>query len=851
MKKQKLVLLVIMIMISVLIPVNKADAVTEVHSSYTYGSHTYVGISSANWPGFIFEADNNYEITKVEWWAYKVGTVSGIHAYIQEVDAGTHIPTGSVLAEVEQDENWNWDLLPTEDPGAFNCYWELETPLEVVAGNLYTVYLSGTNVSLARYYGEDGSDMGGTSKVSGEWGYYADNHIFHKVWGTLDSSGSTQHKYYIGDNDKDGWLDSGVGQWLEDCQGESEVVVDTDDTTMKVGYEEHTNVVNSKSYNQYEMAMGFYVEDGFPEGELKGANLYLWVESKINEPQLTHYYFLVNKSLADGEIDTEDYECTYIAPRPVRVSNVYSYGAFATGGWHKFVLQKDKLVVDSNDYLWLWLVSDKHYYGITPEDCTGVLEDKEQNITFGTRESIHKPYIEITVDAEPEDVEDSGCENDEAVEPITNGTVSSIGWKTTRTMYSNEPLRVDVAGTPGTPINLKVTSEAGSVIASVTDGIREGGHFCWSTSVPAATEGFIRVIESLQNVKSKWGYCTAGTPVEVVNHTSVKSGVIDYTKPMSYYQVLKEGKILFHWFVNVDSEYTDNYELKIYKRGITEMYSGTLDDVWDIIDGAEENSAMVMHRFLVVNPYAANDTYDDLCIGFNQGASLEDYGFYNIVVESKLGTAITSSDTAGWYLNNANDAAVIKFVKNQDKIEATLTCGENTHIINDIPNMAVELVVNDAVVASGSALVTTNKTVTSVTIPAGQTSFIARVRLSASNQDYEFIYQKVMTVTGAGGDDDGDDESVADLPKKADEIINKWGLGGYPGHWLILIVAMGFTFFIFRKSEILRVVIPLCLMGAAIAFGWIQQWVVILLALGVGVTVFAALRGKLAGKGGT
>lgn len=82
-----------------------------------------------------------------------------------------------------------------------------------------------------------------------------------------------------------------------------------------------------------------------------------------------------------------------------------------------------------------------------------------------------------------------------------------------------------------------------------------------------------------------------------------------------------------------------------------------------------------------------------------------------------------------------------------------------------------------------------------------------------------------------------------------DEWLSGIGLANEGGHWLIMLVVMGATFGIFRKSRVLKVVFPLCWLGFFMAVGWIAIWIVVLLALGAGVTAFSLLRKQAAGGG--
>lgn len=84
---------------------------------------------------------------------------------------------------------------------------------------------------------------------------------------------------------------------------------------------------------------------------------------------------------------------------------------------------------------------------------------------------------------------------------------------------------------------------------------------------------------------------------------------------------------------------------------------------------------------------------------------------------------------------------------------------------------------------------------------------------------------------------------------KAERFLEKYGLGNQIGHWLVVIGLMAVGFMLFFKSSVMRVVIPLCVFGGAIVVGWIDLWVVVLLALSAGVSLFSILRKRTQGGG--
>jgi len=64
------------------------------------------------------------------------------------------------------------------------------------------------------------------------------------------------------------------------------------------------------------------------------------------------------------------------------------------------------------------------------------------------------------------------------------------------------------------------------------------------------------------------------------------------------------------------------------------------------------------------------------------------------------------------------------------------------------------------------------------------------------------------------------------------------------GHWLIILLAMGFTALIFfRKHRTVAVVLCLMIFGLGIVIGWVDPWVIVLLAIGGGLWIWQKVSG--------
>jgi len=84
------------------------------------------------------------------------------------------------------------------------------------------------------------------------------------------------------------------------------------------------------------------------------------------------------------------------------------------------------------------------------------------------------------------------------------------------------------------------------------------------------------------------------------------------------------------------------------------------------------------------------------------------------------------------------------------------------------------------------------------------------------------------TVPPEGGDD------VFDVYGR----IWNWFANSTAGHWTILLLGMGVLALIFHRQKAIAVVCCLLVLGIGIIIGWVDTWVIVLLALGAGLTIW-------------
>jgi len=74
--------------------------------------------------------------------------------------------------------------------------------------------------------------------------------------------------------------------------------------------------------------------------------------------------------------------------------------------------------------------------------------------------------------------------------------------------------------------------------------------------------------------------------------------------------------------------------------------------------------------------------------------------------------------------------------------------------------------------------------------------------------------------------------------------IWNWFRYSTAGHWSILLIGMGLVALIFHRRREIAIIMCLFILGAGIVVGWVDTWVIVLLSLGAGFTIWRWLTGR-------
>ncbi len=541
-------------------------------------------------------------------------------------------------------------------------------------------------------------------------------------------------------------------------------------------------------------------------------------------------------------------------------SQVFGYNEQATVTWVEFPIYQENI----GDVLWV----DNGYAYVALADVNYDENGNQPNwgshhivnMVFDGTGASH-PILEIVKLGELPEIEIKTHDNDPIDITITGAEVAdNITWSSPRAAYANEGMEFIVAGDSGAPVHLQLKDKNNSVLAEHTDSIRTNGFYYYQLDIPDATEGFVFMIETNFNIRSEWGYVSPAYDSSMASPYTY-AGTTEYPQydnAFSEYVVRAGDYLVYHWKTPLSVAELDDASFRIWylNDSANELFNYTLADLNDIYFKCwSENDFLACLRFVVI----ALDTggtgwsnYDGMAIllGLHYDWSTE--GYYTVSIYEDGVGEYAVPHSAFWYLNDVNQDGVFTSLDNSQynagqDITATLSAGDASKVRTELNLLTVQIFdAEENIVLSGDKPVVSRDTEVSLSAPMLNGDYTARFTLHKAGKSYEYVHDVGFTVKGGeggGGGGGGTDGIIGSIGS----WLERYGLDNAGGHWLALIIGMLALFALCYKSELMRVIFPLCLFATAIIFGWIDMWFVILLAFGAGIFIWSALRKKLAG----
>lgn len=536
-------------------------------------------------------------------------------------------------------------------------------------------------------------------------------------------------------------------------------------------------------------------------------------------------------------------------------SEIAGYSEYAADTWIEFPITDFSVAFDPVSQTVTFSYSESVYdsTGVAPQyesfkECRASLRGTGYCYLELTMDEAVAPRVPVTVGNAAVDTETDGSE-----------TTDNITWDTPRNGYTDEGVVLTVYGDSGAPLDLDLIDSDDLILKSVEDSIRVDGDYEFTADIPATYEGFVRLRDNNSGVVSEWGYLMPTPSDDEALNTiyAVDTNDPQYLYPFTAYMVQANDLMFLHWKTNIQSDELDSHSLRIWgnsDNSSSEFLNMTLEELNDTYWKANTaNEFLGAWRYLILTPDTVGtgfEDYDGLVISLDKTYSTLTSGYFHaVIIDDDISNLLADSHSCYWYVPTEADGIIYRLNKTSygqnEEMTIKVQIGTASKVQTYLPNASIQLISSDGD-SFGSAYTGLVYGLNTITLPAPGVagSYVARLTLSGDST-WSYIRDIPFSVTGSGTSLEGGNS----MKDSYEQWLENNGWLTDMGKFLIIMLGMIVLFIVFRKSELLRVAMPLMVLGLGIIIGWVPVWLTVILALGAGLTLFQLFRGKLQGGG--
>lgn len=573
------------------------------------------------------------------------------------------------------------------------------------------------------------------------------------------------------------------------------------------------------------------------------------------------------------EFDTAELNASYLAPGNTLLSAGSSIKSsdWEAGEWYEYPLNFGDVdgwfnEPDDAGFVWCVLGFGSDYWNNAPGFYPNCNDDV---IGIGIYYTGNSPYLTFNY-ATPAVARVVIIDDNDPVNPMPDGdeVADNITWGSPRCAFADEDLWFKCNGESGANITLQLLSDTGLLLDTVTDSIRTDGVYNWAIpheTFSPDTSSWVRAYELNSRIYSTWGRVEPepSDSMELLKTYAVDTEYPQYDYDFNQYIVYKNDLMYIYWKTNLAIGDMTSYYFRIWPGGDGDNPAWQNAMSWineNVYQCDSENYYLAHWRYLIFTPMETLSGFnnrDGLVQNLDIDYLSENTGFLESVITDNLGVSITLTHSCHYYLMDESEGVTVSVSKPSydagETMTVTVTAGQKSKIPTKLDSVLI-WIINDggALVATGNGDISSGSADIDIVLPQIEGDY--QVRAIFYNDEITPYYRYIHDIPfgiGAGntGDDDEDGGGGQSIIDNIGGWLGRLGLNNAGGHWLALILGMLALFMLCYKSQVMRVVFPLCLFAAAIIFGWIDIWFVILLAFGAGVFIFSMLRKKTTGQG--
>ncbi len=533
---------------------------------------------------------------------------------------------------------------------------------------------------------------------------------------------------------------------------------------------------------------------------------------------------------------------------------------FTTGAWQQYHITGDALKYikhDINGFIWFALCMDEIMSNSPLSIDMEAMSVGDLSYPDDLKnDAQHNAYLHITYvpGAPPQSPTLTPTYVPPTASPTPNSSVTSISWLTPRCAYGDGVVWFDILGSPSYILSLQLIDENSQVIKSQAATIGADGHYYWLLSAPGNNiDTVARCYEVNSGKFSPWGYIAPKpSTVQEINSMNVVDTVHpQYTYAFSRFMTQKGNMMFVHWKTNMDWATTNTtHYLRLEHMGEPNdlLYDNNflylLNYYWLCDDTYSAGMTAWRYAIFTMDGGASGfESYDDLIIDLAQTPGNYSYGFYvpTIWDISATPTPIEFTEPQGayFYIPTAADGITLSLTKSSYTTSqiptVQLSVGVKSGCFDYLPDITIEALLDGEVPAGNNTdtLISSPQTLAleNPIITAG--SYIMRITLSGDNS-YSYIHDIPFTV-GTSGGGTGTGTGPTDWIRSQ---LEPYGLNNDFGTWMLVMVLMVIMFLIFSNDRVWRVIMPLLAFGLGIVAGFINAWILAILAGIAGWLIF-------------
>ena len=440
--------------------------------------------------------------------------------------------------------------------------------------------------------------------------------------------------------------------------------------------------------------------------------------------------------------------------------------------------------------------------------------------------------------------------NTNAGEGGSGNDLTEINWMTPRCIWDDETPGFEILGEAGCPFRAKVTNGALTIAEITGQTIKTDGTYYWYPDIQGYSGNKLRCEATettaghTDTILSTWGwsesYVDAGACESWSKYMEQKES--SWRRSEKDYRIGGPAEVLkFYWASNMVEGDIADCELDLRQAGATQrsIYNSTIADLLDNYYLCEDadNDNLISSRYILASMGDVTDTLDGLIIDLDNSLVNANKGIYYLNISQLDDYKL---DAVSGYLYMAqNELSITESYEGEGDYQVAIDNSVNIGFQANLSAISLEIKEGElSRQTTDDTLDSSAKIIMAHWLGEGDWNLLLTLSKTGENFEYRRLWDATQ---GPGGEEGG---GGGGFPMPGDWW--DWLTTGV-GRWVLLILCIALEALMFHKHKEVVVILACCLLAVWIVLEWVDLWLVVLLALGAGLSVWAMLRRKTQG----